>query len=210
MPRKGFLTASSFDSLMSGFSKGVNNFDGKTASDIVMQLAADWLGHDMEGYEDEATGARAWGNEYECLARDAYSEQMVTEVKQASFTIANDASYVGGTMDGLVGDDGGIEIKCPYNSVNHLDRESQRKKYKYQLQGYMWIFDLNWIDFISYDPRFPENLQLIVERVVRNESTIDDLRTRCAASFILAKSRALDFLGDPARLSEILIQFYGN
>lgn len=93
-------------------------------------------------------------------------------------------------MDGLVGASGGIEVKSPYNSTEHLHNlqtgRQLHKLYWYQVQGYFWIYELDWIDFVSYDPRFPEADQLYIERAYPDHKVIDALKQRCEAAYEMA------------------------
>jgi len=89
--------------------------------------------------------------------------------------------FVSGTPDGLIGDDAIIEVKCPYNPVNHLAnlREgAQIKDYYWQIQGYLWLTGRAVCWFVSYDPRFPEATRLAVHKVERNQEDIDRLAER--------------------------------
>lgn len=191
MPKPGFLTPSSFDKLMAGY-KPENPYKfGQAALAVVNRLAVELLGFrdDDLGGQDQG-GATGWGLANEWLAIETYQERMLRDVRPAEFTVSWSLPYVGGTMDGLVGKDGGVEVKCPHNPVYHLNRSHQWKTYQYQVHGYMWIFDLKWIDFISFDPRFPEHRQLIVETVRRDESIIEALAARCRAAYALASKSA--------------------
>jgi len=79
--------------------------------------------------------------------------------------------------DGLVGDIGLVEIKCP-NSSTHIETLKTGKvptKYVYQMQWQMRCTDRQWCDFVSYDPRLGEGLQLFVKRVERDNAKIAEL-----------------------------------
>ena len=77
----------------------------------------------------------------------------------------------GASPDGLIGKDGCIEIKCP-NTSTHLDTLLSQKvpsKYITQMTWQMVCAGRKWCDFVSYDPRLPENLQLYIERIELDE-----------------------------------------
>lgn len=79
--------------------------------------------------------------------------------------------------DGLVGDDGLVEIKCPSSAV-HIDTllgGAIDGKYVKQMQWQMACTGRAWCDFVSYDPRMPAEMQLHVERVHRDPQMISDL-----------------------------------
>jgi predicted phage-related endonuclease len=80
----------------------------------------------------------------------------------------------GASPDGLVGPDGLVEIKCP-TTATHIDTlmgEEAPKKYYDQMQWQMACTGRMWCDFVSYDPRMPERLQLFVKRVERDDEYI--------------------------------------
>lgn len=185
MPKSGFLTPSSFDNLMSNGKKAGEI--GKTAFSVVDRLVLDFMNVEID--EVDAPSLE-WGKDNEWLAIEKYQEETLQEVRQANFTVANDCTFVGGTMDGLVGNVGGIEVKCPKNPLNHILRNYQYENYKWQIQGYMWIYNLEWIDFVSFDPRYPKKKQLIIERKKRDNDMIKLLKERCKWAYDKAKEKA--------------------
>ena len=91
--------------------------------------------------------------------------------------IRDSIKYVGASPDGLIGSDGGLEIKCP-NSETHLRTiydQSIPSKYIPQVQMGMWVTGRAWWDFVSYDPRLPPELQLFVTRIKRDEEYIRNM-----------------------------------
>jgi len=83
----------------------------------------------------------------------------------------------GASPDGLVGDDGLIEIKCP-NTATHIDTiltQSVPSKYIPQIQWQLSCTNRLWCDFVSFDPRMPENLQLYIHRVEYNPEYVQML-----------------------------------
>jgi hypothetical protein len=79
--------------------------------------------------------------------------------------------------DGLVGIDGLIEIKCP-NTLTHietLDSDKIDPKYLTQMQWQMFLTNRDWCDFVSFDPRMPDDLQLFIKRVERDPVRIKKL-----------------------------------
>ena len=117
--------------------------------------------------ESYNNAAMQWGTETEPLARQAYELKRGLFVDEVGFidhpTIANS----GASPDGLVGTDGLVEIKCP-NSATHMETLVTRKipqKYIPQMTWQMACTGRSWCDFVSFDPRFPENLQIFIERI---------------------------------------------
>jgi exodeoxyribonuclease (lambda-induced) len=79
----------------------------------------------------------------------------------------------------LVGDEGLVEIKCPYTVENHLavlegDLIAD-KDYQWQCQGGLWVTGRKWLDYVSFHPLMPEPLRMHVVRVNRDEDMIEDL-----------------------------------
>ena len=135
---------------------------------IVERLTGQWV----EAYGN----AIEWGVEHEDEARELYEARRGVQVNRISFA---ERDGLGGSPDGLVGDDGCIEIKGPYSSANHIDYMLNGcGDHMPQIQGNIYFGDRQWCDFISYDPRFPEELQLYVIRVERDDKYIADLIAR--------------------------------
>jgi len=121
------------------------------------------------------------GNKHEPTARQLYQWHLTAhqELKQVGFINHPSLPFCGGSPDCLVGDDGVLEIKCPYNVHNHLanienDGTSDRD-YIWQMQGNLWITGRKWCDFVSFDPRMPESMQLFVKRIDRDDKVIAEL-----------------------------------
>ena len=125
------------------------------------------------------TSAMNWGTEQEPAARAAYERATGRIVEETGF-VAHDTLLAGCSPDGLVDWDGLIEIKCPYNSAVHIETllNGMPAHHTAQVQGQMWITGRDWCDFVSYDPRMPETLQLHVQRITRDPGFIADLEAR--------------------------------
>jgi len=123
------------------------------------------------------SGAMQWGTDNEPLARSEYEGMRGVMVETVGFLDHPNIVMCGGSPDGLVGSEGAIEIKCP-NTATHIDtlrRKAADPKYIPQMQGIMDVCGREWCDFVSYDPRMPEGLQIVVYRVPRNEEYISML-----------------------------------
>ena len=133
-----------------------------------------------------SNAAMAWGTEKEPEARDAYCFYRGETVKEVGFIYHPTIEQSGCSPDGLVGDDGLIEIKSP-NTATHLETllgQMVPRKYIDQIQFQMACTGRQWCDFVSYDPRLPENMRLFIKRMPRDEKRIAELETE-VAGFLL-------------------------
>ena len=122
------------------------------------------------------------GTELEPAARAAYEAHTGELVEEVGFIQHPKLAFVGVSPDGLLGDDGLVELKCPANMAKHLDAlrsNDHAKEYRWQLQGQLWVTGRQWVDAVSFDPRFPEHLRLAICRVNRDESAIAQLSAEC-------------------------------
>ena len=114
--------------------------------------------------------AMQWGTETEPLARISYEVAQNVLVDEVGFVPHPKILMAGASPDGLVGDNGLLEIKCP-NTATHIDTllsETVPGKYNTQMQFQMASTDREWCDFVSFDNRLPTELQLFVKRVPRD------------------------------------------
>ena len=121
--------------------------------------------------ESFTNAAMQHGTETEPLARAAYEALKDVLVDEVGFVPHPTIEMAGASPDGLVGDDGLIEIKCP-NTATHIETllsQSVPGKYNTQMQFQMACTGRKWCDFVSFDNRLPEELQLFVMRVPRDE-----------------------------------------
>lgn len=121
--------------------------------------------------------AMQWGTEKEPDARAAYEFRFDQTVALVEFAQHPRIAASGASPDGLVGDDGLCEIKCP-NTATHIDTllgQGVTAKYETQMQWQMACTDRSWCDFVSYDPRLPESMRLFVYRLGRDDRLIGEL-----------------------------------
>ena len=121
--------------------------------------------------------AMAWGTEKEPEGRAAYEFRMDAEVALVAFIDHPTIGMTGASPDGLVGNDGLIELKCP-NTATHIETllgDEIAGKYLTQMQWQMACTGRQWCDFVSYDPRLPESMRLFVKRVDRDDVRIAEL-----------------------------------
>ena len=145
---------------------------GAARANYMAQLIAERLSGDaQDGYSN---AAMAWGVETEAEARRAYAFEMDVDVTTIGFAPHPSLAMSGASPDGLIGLEGLVEIKCP-NTSTHLDTllaQSPPEKYLAQMQWQMACTGRRWCDFVSYDPRLPEDLRLFVHRTPRDEAQI--------------------------------------
>jgi putative phage-type endonuclease len=117
--------------------------------------------------------AMEWGTEQEPNAKAAYAAKTGILVEDVGFIDHPTVAMSGASPDGLA-EDGLVEIKCP-NTATHLEYIFDGKppqKYITQMQWQMACAGKPWCDFVSFDPRLPERLQLLVVRVLRDDDYI--------------------------------------
>ena len=135
----------------------------------------------MTGTQTESynNAAMQWGTDQEPLARAAYEAAVDVLVDETGFVIHPTIAEAGASPDGLVGDDGLIEIKCP-NTSTHIDTllsEKVPSKYLTQMMWQMACTGRKWCDFVSFDPRMPEGLQIFIKRVDYHDSIVKGLES---------------------------------
>src|SRR5690606_15666900 len=116
--------------------------------------------------ESYTNAAMQWGTDTEPMAREAYSENALCVVEEVAFVHHPVIEMAGASPDGLIGDDGLVEIKCP-NSATHIGTLTGNpidRKYILQMQWQMACTERQWCDFASFDPRLPLEMQLHVQR----------------------------------------------
>lgn len=121
--------------------------------------------------------AMQWGTDKEPEARAAYEFRTDCEVAQVGFVIHPNIADSGASPDGLIGEDGMAEFKCP-NTATHIETLLTGKipeKYITQMQWQMACTGRKWCDFVSFDPRMPETMRFFSRRVERDEALIGRL-----------------------------------
>jgi putative phage-type endonuclease len=170
--RLGKVTASKINDVMATLKSGKEAAGRK---DYRAQLVVERLtGQPVETY---VNGAMAWGTEHEPDARDSYEFVAGNSVAEIGFVDHPTLPMSGASPDGLIGEDGLIEIKCP-NTATHLGYLLNGKapaKHIKQMQWQMECTGRKWCDFVSYDPRMPIDMQLFVVRVERDEELTKDI-----------------------------------
>lgn len=165
--RLGKVTASRMADVLSKGRAGESASRTKYRTELVVQRLTGLPG------ESFINAAMEWGTLTEPKARVAYEAEMGVFVNQVAFINHPSIANFGCSPDGLVSD-GLIEIKCP-NSNTHVEYLMDGKppaKYIPQMQCQMAVTGAKWCDFVSFDPRLPDDLQLFVVRLERDEEYI--------------------------------------
>lgn len=178
LDRAGKFTASRASALMAKIKSGV----AADRKNLIALLAVERLtGQPVETYQNDAMRR---GTELEAEARDAYAFAKGVAVDEVGFVSCDSLPNTGCSPDGLVGDDGLLEVKCPASMAKHVDalrNGEHAREYRWQLQHQLLVTGRQWVDAASYDPRFPEGLQLAVVRVERDEAAIAELQAEIRA-----------------------------
>ena len=168
--RLGKVTASRLADVLAktktGYSASRNNYMTQLVLETITQSRA----------ESYTNLAMAWGTEQEPFARAAYEAKTGQMVEEVGFLPHPTIALAGASPDGLVGDDGMVEIKCPSTSTALECWLTQSQggnpvdgKYFAQMQWQMRCADRSWCDYVVFDPRMPAKAQLFVTRVERDE-----------------------------------------
>lgn len=171
--RVGKATSSNFAKIMANEGKAFGIPAQEYAQKIALEI--------VTGLKDETASYSnqymARGHDLEPIACELYEMENFVDVTNGGF---NDHGWLGDSPDGNVGDDGCIEIKCvvPNTQWKRYKKGGIDSAYKWQIHAHIWLGHKLWCDFISYCPEFPEDKQLYVHRVHRDNDMIDRLESR--------------------------------
>ena len=157
--RLGKVTASRVADVLAKIKSG----ESASRRNYKIQLVSERLtGEKQETYVNQAMQD---GIDREFYAREKYVQQF-GEVEEVGF-IQHPTLEAGASPDGLVGTDGIIEIKCPMGSTHTetLMTQDIPSKYVPQVQSQLLVTGRKWCDFVSYNPMFPDHLQVFVKRI---------------------------------------------
>lgn len=152
---------------------------GKTTAayqNYLWQLVAERLTGQQEDSYTNADMQR--GTEKEPIARAAYEAHTGNFVTQTGFWLHPTIQWLGASPDGLVGDDGLIEIKCPRTSTHLQYRKANKPPTKYtrQMMVQLMCTGRKWVDFVSFDDRLPTDRQLFIVRFEPKQEDLDELQ----------------------------------
>jgi putative phage-type endonuclease len=177
LERCGRVTASRIADLMattrSGFAASRDNYKAQIIAERLTGCVAPSF----------TNSAMQHGTETEPEARRAYEFYVDRDVQQVGFVAHPQIEMAGASPDGLVGDDGLLELKCP-NTATHIETLLTGRipdKYHKQMQFQLACTGREWCDFASYDNRMPERMRLFVKRVSRDAQDISEIETAVRA-----------------------------
>ena len=169
--RLGKVTASRVADIVaktkSGYSTSRANYMAELLCERLTGKASDFF----------QSSAMQWGTETEPMACAAYESRSGNLVAATGLVIHPEIEMAGASPDGLIDDDGLIEIKCPLTAT-HIDTllgKSVPGKYVTQIHWQMACTGRSWCDFVSFDPRMPEEMQLFIKRVERDDKLVQEL-----------------------------------
>ena len=169
--RCGRVTASRIADLTAKTKTGY----GASRANYLAELLVERLtGQPVEKY---INSAMMHGTTTEPEAREVYAFWNDVEVQEVGFVPHPGIAMTGASPDGLIGDDGLLEIKCP-QPATHLDTllgQAVPEKYIKQIQWQLACTGRHWCDFASYQPSMPEHMRLFVQRVNRDDKLIEEL-----------------------------------
>jgi hypothetical protein len=172
--RCGCATASEFSAVLAKGKEGI------TRRKYLRRLVGERLtGKPAETYSGKHTER---GQAQEPFGRMLYEARKRVIVEPVGFIRHRDGLMAGCSPDGLIGDDGGEEIKCviPTVQIDTILRGEYPPEHRPQIQGNLWITGRQWWDFVSYCEPMPTDLRLYVFRVHRDEEYIENLASEVA------------------------------
>lgn len=180
--RSKIITGSMFEKVMpktKKFTQGTYTYMNEVAAEILTGKTAD----------EAHSKSMSWGKDHEDEAVSTYAALRNVDVYHVGICIDDDLR-AGASPDGFVGEDGMIEVKCPYVSGKHINtlfEQVMPPEYNWQVQGNMMINERKWCDFISYDPRVKGKNKIAIIRVERDEKFIAELK-----EFVIKFNEELD------------------
>ena len=169
--RLGKVTASRVADIIAKTKSGYSTSRANYMAELVCERLT---GKQGDFYQN---AAMVWGTETEPMARSAYEAHSGNLVTETGLVLHTSIANAGASPDGLIDEDGLVEIKCP-NTSTHIDTlldEKVPSKYVTQIMWQMACTERKWCDFVSFDPRMPEHMQLFVKRIERDDDMIVEL-----------------------------------
>lgn len=189
MERCGKVTASRVADILAKTKSGPST----SRQNYLAQLVAERLTLTIEPTFTNA--AMQWGTEHEPIARALFEVETGLTVNECGFIQHPTIDMAGASPDGLIGDDGLIEIKCP-NTATHIDyllAGVVPQKYKPQMAWQILCTGRLWCWFASFDPRMPEDLQLFMVKYEPTPEYLADVTSEVVA-FIAEVDETVDRL----------------
>jgi putative phage-type endonuclease len=170
--RRGKVTASRIGDLLATIRNG--NWAASRRNYAAELVTERLTGRTAPGFQSEHM---QYAIEHEPLARDAYMRKTGFDVKEVAFVDHPRILYSGASPDGLVFDEGLIEIKC-LNTANQIElllKGEVDEKYRLQMVWQMACTGRQWCDFVAYEPNLPPEMQLFIKRFQRDDKEIHHL-----------------------------------
>ncbi|CAB5622387.1 putative phage-type endonuclease [Pseudomonas putida] len=178
--RLGCVTASRVKDVMAS---GRGGAPSATRKNYMMELLCERLTGQSGGADLSRNAAVQRGVELEPFACMAYEADKGLMVVETGLVMHPTISGFGASPDGLVGDDGVLEIKCPNTATHIATMQSERHdpQYEWQMLAQMACTGRAWADFVSYDDRLPEPLQYVCHRFERDFKRIREMESEIRA-----------------------------
>jgi putative phage-type endonuclease len=198
------------------FAARLGKVSASRVADIVAKTKTGWstsrANYAAELAAERLTGARTekftsdamkWGTEHEAEARTLYEFERDATVTQVGLVMHPSIDLACASPDGLVGEDGLVEIKCPLTAthIETLLGASIDGRYQTQAQWQMACTGRQWCDFVSFDPRMPAEMQLFVQRIDRDKDRIMELEGHVIA-FLASVAKTVSDLKERYALKE--------
>lgn len=184
--RCGRVTGTRFKALVAGESTA-------TYKDLVTDIACEMItGKQEQGY---VSAAMEDGMEREPIARQMYSTLMGVEVKKIGFITPDEDNlyyeWVGISPDGVLPDEGILEIKCPLpkTHLNYIESDKLPTEYRYQVQGQLYVTKAPYCDFMS----FVENMKPFIIRVYPDLDLFKEFEERLNKLIIQVKEKLSNY-----------------
>ncbi len=188
--RSGRATASVFNTfLVQG--KWENNFGAGAKTQLLRILEERITGKPRASFK---SGGTDYGHEYEPEAVAFYEYTEFKKTKACGFVSRGE--WLGASPDNLVGDDGGLEVKClptQFMEVLETGTCNDHEKFVIQCQFSLWVTGREWWDLAYYHPDFPDKLKMIVFRIEPDESLFETLKERSDTFIKMAETRLLKY-----------------
>ena len=170
--RRGKITASRIADVLAVLKKGGEGAARRNYR--IEQIAERLSGRSEDHY---VSPEMEWGTEFEPIARSAYEIATESMVDTVGFVLHPTFDFAGSSPDGLVGDDGGLELKCPKTTthIKWLMDGGVPEEHQAQCLWNMICCERQWWDFMSYDPRMPEGRKIFIVRMNRDEARIAEI-----------------------------------
>lgn len=178
--RLGKATASKIADVIAKTKSGYSASRAKYAAQLVCERLT---GTPTETF---CSPAMQRGTDLESAARDAYRQHALVEVAECGFADHPKVAMSGASPDGLVGEDGLVEIKCPdtHTHIETLLNKAIPSRYVTQIMWQLACTGRKWCDFVSFDDRLPEPMQMFVARLHADEAMIAELEAEVSAFLI--------------------------